>query len=53
MNYWNAGFSAVMVTDTAFYRNKNYHQASDTMETLDLQRMAKVIDAVLMSLNAL
>jgi hypothetical protein len=33
-------------TDTAFYRNKNYHQPTDTLETLDLERMAKVIEGV-------
>lgn len=46
LNYWAFGFSALMVTDTAFYRNKNYHQPTDTLETLDLNRMAKVIDSV-------
>ncbi len=46
LNYWKFGFSAVMVTDTAFFRNRNYHQKSDTMETLDFHRMSKVIDGV-------
>lgn len=46
LNYWKFGFSAVMVTDTAFYRNRNYHQKSDKMETLDFYRMSKVIDGV-------
>ncbi|MES2587847.1 MAG: M28 family peptidase [Bacteroidota bacterium] len=46
LNYWKFGFSALMITDTAFYRNKNYHQDTDTMETLDLKRMAQVIDGV-------
>ena len=50
MNYWNFGFKALMITDTAFYRNQNYHQTSDKMETLDLQRMAKVIDGVYQTL---
>lgn len=45
-NYWKFGISAVMLTDTAFYRNKNYHQKTDTLETLDLEKMAKVIDGV-------
>jgi len=36
-----------MVTDTAFLRNPNYHTRSDTAETLDYQRMARVIDGVL------
>lgn len=46
LNYWDAGFDAVMVTDTAFYRNANYHEASDTLETLDFERMAKVVEGV-------
>lgn len=50
LNYWKYGYSALMITDTAFYRNKNYHQTTDTMETLDLSRMAKVVDATLNSL---
>lgn len=46
LNYWKFGFSALMITDTAFYRNKNYHEPTDTLETLDLKRMAKVIYGV-------
>lgn len=45
LNYWKYGYSALMVTDTAFYRNKNYHKPTDTVETLDIQRMAAVLDA--------
>tara|TARA_R110001592_G_C12994988_1_gene735394 strand:- start:67 stop:981 length:915 start_codon:yes stop_codon:yes gene_type:complete len=46
LNYWKFGFSSLMITDTAFYRNKNYHKNSDKMETLNFQKMTKVIDAV-------
>ncbi len=46
LNYWAEGFSALMITDTAFFRNKNYHQPTDTLETLDLRRMALVIESV-------
>lgn len=46
MNYWNEGFPALMVTDTAFFRNHNYHQAGDTFESLDYERMAKVVQGV-------
>lgn len=35
-----------MVTDTAFYRNKNYHEKGDVMETLNLTKMACVIEAI-------
>jgi len=47
LNYWNAGYDALMVTNTAFYRNKNYHQTTDTMETLDIPKMSMVINGVL------
>jgi Zn-dependent M28 family amino/carboxypeptidase len=45
-NYWNRGWNAVVVTDTAFLRNPNYHTIHDTAETLDYQRMARVVDGV-------
>jgi Zn-dependent M28 family amino/carboxypeptidase len=45
-SYWNEGFPAVMVTDTAFYRNPHYHQAGDTADRLDYERMAKVVRGV-------
>jgi Zn-dependent M28 family amino/carboxypeptidase len=46
LNYWNEGFVGMMVTDTAFMRNKNYHTAGDTPETLDYRRMGEVVRAV-------
>lgn len=46
LNYWRFGYNALMLTDTSFYRNKNYHQKSDTIETLNISQMKKVIDGV-------
>lgn len=46
LNYWHADYSAVMITDTAFYRNPNYHTAHDTEEKLDYNRMAMVVEGV-------
>jgi hypothetical protein len=46
LNYWNLGFSAIMITDTGFFRNKNYHEQSDTVETLDIYKMSLVINSV-------
>ena len=46
LNYWKFGFDALMITDTSFLRNKNYHRKSDILETLNLPKMAKVIDSV-------
>lgn len=46
LNYWKFGYSAVMITNTAFYRNKNYHTADDAMEMLNISKMSMVIDEV-------
>ncbi len=43
LNYWDHGYRAVMISDTAFYRNPHYHLPSDKPETLDYERMAKVV----------
>ncbi|HSB81692.1 MAG TPA: M28 family peptidase [Candidatus Methylomirabilis sp.] len=43
--FWDAGFPAVMVTDTAFLRNPHYHEPSDTLETLDLPFLTQVTTA--------
>lgn len=51
LNYWNCGYSAVMVTNSSFYRNKNYHEKTDKLETLDIKRMALVIDEVFVALK--
>lgn len=45
-NYWDEGWPAVMITDTAFYRNQNYHTENDKADTLNYQKMAQVIDGV-------
>lgn len=50
LNYWQFGYSALLLTDTAFYRNRNYHHASDSLEKLDLHRLALATDAVLAAL---
>jgi Zn-dependent M28 family amino/carboxypeptidase len=40
------GYKALMVTDTAFYRNPHYHEPTDLPETLDYERMAKVVEGL-------
>ncbi|HEY0156251.1 MAG TPA: M28 family peptidase [Thermoanaerobaculia bacterium] len=45
-NYWSRGWPAVLVTDTAYLRNPNYHTARDTAGTLDYRKMARVVDGV-------
>lgn len=46
LNYWKYDIPALMITDTAFFRNKNYHTANDTIDTLNLNKMKDVIDGV-------
>ncbi len=41
-SFWDQGYPALMLTDTSFLRNPNYHQATDTPETLDYPRMTEV-----------
>lgn len=53
LNYWNEGYDAVMITDTAFYRNQNYHTFNDRPETLDYNRMAMVVQGVYAAVTAL
>lgn len=45
-SYWIFGWDAVMVTDTANMRNKEYHKPTDTADRLDYQKMAHVIRGV-------
>lgn len=46
-SFWDRGFKAVMVTDTAFYRNHNYHMPSDTMDKLDFRFMAELVESLI------
>jgi len=49
--YWDQGFKAVMVTDTSFYRNRDYHTDQDTPDRLDYVRMAQVVQGVLAAVS--
>ena len=46
LNYWNFEIPAIMITDTAFFRNKHYHTKDDTVEKLNLNKMAEVINGL-------
>lgn len=52
-SYWRVGYPAVMITDTAFYRNPHYHTKTDTADTLDYQRMAQVVEGVYAAVHEL
>jgi Zn-dependent M28 family amino/carboxypeptidase len=49
-SFWDAGLPALMVTDTAFFRNPNYHLPSDTINTLDFTFMAELVKSLELAL---
>jgi len=51
--FWDAGYQALLITDTAFLRNPHYHQPSDTIETLDLAFLEKVCQGIIEAVVAL
>jgi aminopeptidase YwaD len=51
--FWDEGYPAVMLTDTANFRNPHYHQPTDTMATLDFRFMAGVAEALAAAVLAL
>lgn len=44
--FWEKSIPAAMLTDTAEFRNPNYHKATDTPDTLDYGFMAEIAKAV-------
>jgi Zn-dependent M28 family amino/carboxypeptidase len=46
-SFWQEGYPAIMVTDTAPFRNRNYHEPTDKPETLDYGRMARVVHGLM------
>ena len=52
-NYWKYAYEAVMITDTAFYRNPHYHKRGDIAESLDYESMGKVVIQVFEAVKGL
>ena len=53
LSFWRQGYPAMMVTDTAFYRNAAYHSAADTPEKLNYPAMARVVEGLFHALRVL
>jgi Zn-dependent M28 family amino/carboxypeptidase len=51
--FWDRGYRAIMVTDTAFMRNPHYHQPSDCLETLDLDFLAGICTGLIRAVQTL
>jgi len=51
--YWDEGYPAIMLTDTALFRNPNYHKHTDTVDTLDFQAMASITENLVSAIQRL
>jgi Zn-dependent M28 family amino/carboxypeptidase len=51
--FWDQGYPAMMVTDTAFMRNPHYHKPSDTIDTLDLDFLTGVCEGLELGIRRL
>lgn len=45
-SFWQEGYDGIMVTDTATYRNPYYHTPMDAPDSLDYERMARVVEGL-------
>lgn len=45
-SFWQAGYPAIMITDTAPFRYAHYHEAEDTPDKVDYDRLARVTDGL-------
>ena len=48
--YWDEGFPALMLTDTALFRNPKYRKHTDTVDTLDFEAMASITENLVSAL---
>ena len=46
LNYWKFGYSSIFITNTGFYRNFNYHTRGDSLPTLNIPKIAEVVDGL-------
>ncbi len=53
VNFWRAGLPAIQVTNTANFRNPNYHRPTDTPDTLDYETLARITAATALTIERL
>ncbi len=49
--FWDCGYNAIMVTDTAFLRNPHYHKPTDSLDTLDLDFLTSVCYSLIQAIQ--
>lgn len=52
-SFWIHGYPGLMITDTADFRNPNYHLPSDRVETIDFDNLTRFVSALAKSLEAM
>jgi len=52
-SFWQEGYPAVMVTDTAMFRYPHYHRPTDTVDKVDFDRLARVVRGLDAAITAL
>ena len=52
-SFWNEGYPAVMLTDTALFRNPHYHSPFDLPERLDYRAMVELVGGLGLALTSL
>jgi hypothetical protein len=45
-SFWQQGYKGIMVTDTAFFRYKHYHTEEDTIDKIDFEKLARVVNGL-------
>jgi Zn-dependent M28 family amino/carboxypeptidase len=53
LSFWKMGYKAMMITDTGFYRNPNYHTEQDTIETLNFDKLTSLCEGLVAMTKAL
>lgn len=51
-SFWREGYPALMITDTAFFRNPHYHMPTDLPDTLDYARLARLVAGLARALSS-
>lgn len=51
--FWQAGIPAIQLTDTANFRNPHYHQPTDTLETVNMGVLQRLVQVVAMTVALL
>lgn len=46
-SFWQVDYRAIMITDTAFFRNPHYHEPTDTVDTLDYVRFGQLFEGLI------